>query len=377
MRVLLLVAGLFVASHAFAFPDMVRHGYVSCISCHTSMVGGGLLNEYGRSLAREVLSQKSLNGIPVAEGSEAFAYGVVKTPAWLLAGGDVRLLQYFEESKQVSRARFFIMQVDLEGSAQVTTQWRVFASLGRVEPKAANATAKDFVTSSRHGVEYLFTKPDDQKRMAIRLGRFMPAYGINFAEHTFVTRRLLDFQPGYERYGAELSWSGTRNSVIATGIASQADNNGIVEEKGGVVQAAMAWGEQSKLGLNYYQTERKDGAIQYSRRMMGAFAHLSLSKTWYSLIEADRIQGADQKWGFVEIFKLGYELHQGLHLIGAQEFANLNLDESNPKFEAFSVGAEWFPRPHWDLLALYRRERDTALSNDFKDVGWLILHFYL
>ena len=140
---------------------------------------------------------------------------------------------------------------------------------------------------------------------------------------------------------------------------------------------ASALGEKSKVGLNYYQTRRDDGSGPYTRRMMGGFAQLGFTKQWYGLLEADRPQGADQKWGLVETMKLGYEIQQGLHLVAMQEFANLNTENANPKRDAWGIGSEWFPRPHWDLYAVYRRERDTSVSNDFQDVVWLIGHFYL
>lgn len=368
----------FVSRLAWAFPDMVRNGYIHCNSCHTNMAGGGLLTEYGRALSRELLSQQTLAGIAPTERDEKFASGLLKTPDWLLLGGDVRLLQFFSESKAASRARFLIMQVDLDASAQISDRWRIFGSIGRVEPRMTDPTAKDYISSPRHGVEVLLSGLDDTQRVTLRAGRFMPAYGIGFAEHTFVTRRLLDFQPGQERYASELAWANERSSAIATWIFARTEGNGNRQEKGGTAQLATAIGERSKVGVNYYQTERHDATTASStRRIWGGFAHMGFTKSTYGLLEVDRPQSALGKWGLVETFKLGHELFQGLQLVGVQEFANLNVSESNPKYEAYSIGTEWFPRPHWDLYALYRQERDTALGNDFQSVIWLIGHFYL
>ena len=56
MRSLLLGLFAVVSSQAFAFPEMVRHGYTQCTACHVSPSGGGILTSYGRELAAEVLS---------------------------------------------------------------------------------------------------------------------------------------------------------------------------------------------------------------------------------------------------------------------------------------------------------------------------------
>ena len=377
MRILLFCL-LLVGSRAFAFPDMVRHGYTHCNSCHTQLSGGGLLNDYGRSLSREVLSAKSLAGFPSHEGDENFAYGLIKRPEWLLLQSDVRILQAFVESKTVSRARFMIMQVDLDASARVNEHLRFFGAAGRVEPLSLSQPRfKDYLSAPRLGAEYTFTKPDAENRITLRAGRFMPAYGIGFAEHKFFTRRLFEFEPGMERGAAEATWANDHTSVIATGIFNRYANNDMLKETGGALQVATAAGEKSKVGVNGYYTERKESGARYDRRILGAFAHIGFSKEVYGLLEVDQPKSAVGKWGLVELFKLGWEVQQGWHLFVVQEFANLDASKSNPRMEAFSAGTEWFPRPHWDLYALYRRERDTSLAADFQDQIWLIAHFYL
>ncbi len=366
-------------SVSHAFPDMVRHGYLQCVTCHVSVTGGNLLNSYGRSISKELLSQPTLGGKPSLEGDEEALYGFAPAPEWLVYGGDIRLLQTFIESKQASKGRFFVMQVDLDFAATlIADRLKAFFSIGRIESRLKEATAKDFVSSPRHGLEYVFSDPEASDRLGLRVGRFMPAFGIGFAEHTFVSRGVLGFGPGQERYAAELSWFNESYQVTATGVLSQASGNQILHENGGVLQVASAVGTDSKVGLNYYQSRQKTPAgLEFDRKILGAFTHWAFTKEWYALWDLARPQGADKKWGLVSTFKFGHEFHQGLHLLGVHEFANLNMEQTDPRFEAYSIGAQWFPRPHWDFLGYYRKERTTALNNDFQDAVWLIGHFYL
>lgn len=379
MKLLLLIFAALFGLRAEAFPDLVRHGYLQCITCHVSVTGGNLINPYGRSISKELLSQPTLGGKAAAEGDEEVLYGLAPGPEWLQYGGDVRILQSFIESKQASKGRFFIMQVDLDAAATVIAdRLKVVLSVGRIEPRVQEATAPDFVSSPRHWVELILSAPEADDRWAFRLGRFMPAFGIGFAEHTFVSRGLLGFGPGQERYAGELSLITENYQVIATGILSQASGNQIQHEQGGILQAATAIGSNSKLGLNYYQTKQKTPAgLEFDRKIYGAFAHISFTKEWYGLWDLARPKGADEKWGLVSTFKLGHEIRQGLHLLGVHEFANMNVDQADPRFEAYSVGAQWFPRPHLDFLGYYRKERNSALDNSFSDAVWLIGHFYL
>ena len=49
-----------------AFPNMVRHGYTSCITCHFNASGGGILRSYGKFVAGEMLGvlNTSENALP-------------------------------------------------------------------------------------------------------------------------------------------------------------------------------------------------------------------------------------------------------------------------------------------------------------------------
>src|SRR5579872_5347575 len=97
-----------LAQSAFAFPELVRHGYVNCTSCHVSPSGGGALTEYGRQLSADVLSMSSY------EGEGGFLHGAAKLPEWLAVGGDVRAIQIYRSTPQATQWRFLFMQADYE-----------------------------------------------------------------------------------------------------------------------------------------------------------------------------------------------------------------------------------------------------------------------
>src|SRR5687767_311170 len=90
-----------------AFPEMVRHGYVNCITCHVSPNGGGVMTPYGRELSREVLSAWGTE-------NETRFVGFFKTPEWVNLGGDVRLLQYYQDNILKKKTKFMLMQADAE-----------------------------------------------------------------------------------------------------------------------------------------------------------------------------------------------------------------------------------------------------------------------
>ncbi|CAN5715869.1 hypothetical protein BH10BDE1_BH10BDE1_03730 [soil metagenome] len=368
----------FTINRAEAYPEMVAHGYTHCTACHTNVAGGGTLNEYGRNLSREILSQKTLNGKVSPEGDEKFLWGTVELPKWLQLAGDIRTLQLLSESSVASRARFMIMQVDLDADLTLSPWLRSFLSVGRIEPRVDQPTAMDFVTIPRVGFDIALSPDDSAEKWNLRLGRFLPTFGIAFAEHTLASRMKLDFGPGQERYGAELSWLTEHSSLAATFIALQANGNQNKAERGGILQYSHSLGEKAKFNLSFYQSVREASpGGDYTRTVFGASVITQLPRDWYAMLEIDRPQGADSKWGLIEVLKIGNEIFQGLHAIGIQEYQNGEFDQANPRFESYGAGLEWYPRPHWELSGIFRRERNTAIRDEFDNVVWLIGHFYL
>ncbi len=373
------IAVVLSSAFANAFPQMVRHGYTHCVACHTNLAGGGTLNEYGRSLSIELLSQKTLGGKASVEGDGKFLWGSVELPQWLQLSGDIRTMQMMSESQAASRARFMIMQVDVDAELKLAPWLQSFLSIGRIEPRVDQPQATDFISIPRIGFDFRLSPEDSEERINARVGRFMPAFGIGFAEHTLASRRLLDFGPGQERYGAEVSWLNEKYSVIGTVIALQAQGNQNRFERGGILQVSRALGENAKVNLSYYESVRQAATAlrnEYTRRVYGASVITELPKNWYMMLELDRVQDVTQKWGLIEVLKVGHEFYRGLHIVGIQEYANIDMDKANPRFESYGIGAEWYPRTHWDFLGILRRERNTAVRDEFDNVLWLIGHFY-
>ena len=156
-------------SKAWAYPEMVTHGYGNCISCHASPTGGGLLTPYGRALSKELLSMKSDS--KGNSGSEQFLYNSVHLPKNLQVGGDVRFLQMFLENQYESSGRAIFMQADLEAMYSFSKKTRVLVSAGRQDVAKAQKAMDQFI-SRRHWINFLIGSEDNIEKHQLRLGRF-------------------------------------------------------------------------------------------------------------------------------------------------------------------------------------------------------------
>src|SRR6185436_14692730 len=168
-----LLALTLAPSTAWAEPMFLARQYTRCTACHYSPSGGGLLTPYGRQLSHRELSTTGASGTAPAPGADE----------------DPRGEQAF--------------LIDAIGAVQ-KSGWTAYATAGREPPESAvrnGRTQPDAAfISYEHWLGY-----QAHGGFGIRLGRFMPAYGVRFSDHTAYTRTNLDFDRNDQVYGVELS----------------------------------------------------------------------------------------------------------------------------------------------------------------------------
>lgn len=181
---------------SYGFPELSRHGYVSCATCHYSSSGGGLLNVYGVVQSDELLVANSLGRTPN------------ESPVSL--GAKLRVIQTQTETEKVFRRQFILMQSDIEAAV----------TLGRFTAVGTLGANHSDPFSRRH---YVLGKLSES--VALRAGKFLPLFGLGLPDHNLEIRR--GFGPESERYAGELSFSYDGGySVVSAfgggGIARQA-----------------------------------------------------------------------------------------------------------------------------------------------------------
>lgn len=374
MKSFLVLALLLFANKSFAYPEMIRHGYVNCMACHTTHQGGDMLSQYGRELGKELFSRNdSIFKAPNAEKN----YWEIETPEWLRVGANVRLLQTMTESSVASKGRFMIMQVDIDSLFKISDKVIVYASVGRYEPSKSDAEWRDFIYMPRAWAQYSENWRGGAEVGSIRAGRFYPVYGLNIAEHTYVTRRYLDFNPGQERVAAEFAWSNENYQVVATGLSKRARFDQYDNEEGYVLQVSKVFGKSARAGVNIYRSRLSQTGGDQDKAFEGVFALIGWTPEIATLFQADKIYYPNGKTGFVDFLKFSYEYAQGVQLFLTQEYYNADTEKTDPHLESYGVGVQYFPFPNFDIFATYKKTKDSSQLDEYQNVVWLIAHFYL
>lgn len=359
MKIIIFLTVLFLTTKVDAFPEMVRHNYPNCIACHESPSGGGLLTPYGRTISSSVLS---------TWGNEKEArpfYGAFEnryTTKYLNIGGDLRALQLHTNSKQAMVGRFIRMQTGIEAALKVY-KLKLVSFFGKQE--AENMVRGE---SIRH---YLMYSPTDE--VSLRGGRFVPNFGLNIPEHTLPTRRSLGFDQGSERDQFEAMWSGEKLNVSGSYSQTVATEVRKTQEKAFTTQVNYVLFDSYRLGANVWFGSENGK----KRQIYGVNGVFGFTEKFYYLTEFDLQNGVDNKKGLFHFSKIGYEVVKGLHLIGLEEYRKTDLKNEKTLLNAHGIGAQWYPRPHFDFELIWNKRRVAQQSNDYTDYAYLMLHYYL
>ncbi len=364
MTKLLVILSILASSTSFAFPGMIRHGYVNCTTCHVSPSGGGILTEYGHELSAEVLSTWS------KDGEEKFLYGSVAKHLSkdLLLGGDTRVIQTYQDNPMFTEKRFFLMQADLEGAYK----------MGKLTiDLEAGYLDSDTFQSLRHFFLYQFNDVD-----ALRLGKFKNNYGINTDEHMLSIKSNLGWNDETETYNLEYSRLTGKYSIFATAIfgapesISQKRNLTVGEigvvDHGGSLRASFSVAEKYEFGVSYFYGKK---AFEDWRSVAGPFVILGFTPNFFYMGELDF--QAQNGTGVYDYQRLTYEPIQGLQCYVTQEIAHPNNGDTAMQLSRYGLGVQFFPRPHSEIHAQWKWEEDVYDESQYHPVASLLWHYYL
>lgn len=342
---------------------MIRHHYVNCTACHFSPAGGGLLNAYGRTISFEVLS---------TWGGEKEArpfYGAVDSESlnqWLQIGGDMRAVQVHQENPQVRDGRFIPMQEGIE----IATFWSKFTAAAFI-----GKTNMDWVYRAVATRYYLMYQALDE--LTFRVGRFIPTFGLNIPQHTFSTRMGLGFNQGMERDSVEAMWSGEKWNFAFTVSKNPRFSAAGDVEQGEALQVNYTFADSYRLGASYWYGESET----QRRQIFGLHAVLGFTEKLYALTEVDYVKrdpvtNKSFVAGVNHFGKIGYEIYKGFHLQAVEEQSKGDLELDATAFNSYGLGFLFYPRPHFEIEALFSKRHSFSGASVTEDYDYLMLHYY-
>ena len=367
MRALAIVIALLVWSGtADAYPQFQLAFDQTCSGCHISPTGGNLLNENG------LASAESISQLGTAP---EFMYGALGTPAWLTLGGDLRASTGFIATPEKVLASF-PMQIELYGAA-VFGSFSVHANFGPRPSQFGNEVATS-VWSREH---YLMWRqnPDDTSVGGVyaRAGRFMPVFGLRFAEHPSYVRRYGGAQLYSETYGINAGYVSPKWEAHVTGFLEDPLTNPVEPRNGVAALGEVRVTEAAALGLEgMYQTTADDSKIRagvLGKYYLGGAGLLLQAELQYVYTMID---GTDFNVAQVLGYLMGSKmLGDFLMLDIGVGYFDQNLRISEVDREAVDVNLHYFLTSHIELVWNSRFEM-LSFGKDGPNSGYSLLQLH-
>jgi hypothetical protein len=370
------VAAILWSRPASAYPWMIRHEYQGCVPCHADPSGAGLLTEYGRAMAENVLRSRYGSKAPDEPAVYSrFLFGI-PTPDWLLLGGSVRNgIQFLKPAGAPFTAPLFL-EMEADVKAQVTlSRFRAYGSIGWMRQGAQLTQITSHVDSADCGLvgsnicegnlvsreHWVGVDLGEDKQFLLRAGRIDVPFGIRMDEHDLFVRSTQTTRTNInesQQDGVALSYTGqtVRGEIMAIAGNYQLNPDAFRERgySGFVEFSVKPWAAVGASSLvTYAKTDFVTQTSNTVRQVHGAFARLVPVHQLVILTEADAmITTSDTSGtvpGFIAMAQADVEPTQGLHIVVTGE--SMVQGGSGGPYASYDgwFGLLWFFAPHTDV----------------------------
>lgn len=345
-KVVLVFAILFIScAQVFSLPRFSLRYKDSCQSCHINPTGGMMRTEDGFEFGKNILSM-------ISPRDKDFPL-TPKLSDNISFGFDYR--SQFLFSEQLHRTDF----QDMTGSIYLNAA---------VAPKI-NVTARyDFVNIIWEWYATAKILPNDSY---IKVGSFIPDFGIHLDDHTAYTRggdygllfstgaiQGLIYNPFFTVTGIELGVNLAKHAVLTASVGKSKLN--------GFFAADPTWTSRFEyspsigkvnlmFGGSYSDTKMRSGAGFHDSQLYGGFAGVGYDRFTlmgeYDLANDYILQNT--KSGAM-MFEAAYQLMVGLEAVVRYDRFDPNTDISNDTFSHWILGFEFYPYSFVEIKPQFR-----------------------
>jgi len=369
LRYLSILALVGLARPSSAEIQFLAKQYTRCAACHYNPSGGSLLTPYGRSLSREEISTWGRSAEEeVGAGTEEHSlYGLLGAGTRPLdVGIDLRPTRLEISSSHFEMTRDFLMRADVQVAFR-KDRWTAYAEVGRQPTEPATFISRE---------HWLMYQEDDG--LGVKVGRFLPAFGLRLAEHTALNRRNLGFDQDDQVYGIELT--DTRDNRLVQFSFGPGRAESLLDDDGNTSFTAtgrVQWelGRGKVLALSgLYRGATDHAPQQWMGNVAIGWSPAPRLSIWTELNTrvAEGWKGTPE---YVVFNETSFELYRGVWLKFSPQLST-ELGNVSGGLSRWSLGAQLFPRAHWNVNVSWLRD-GNRITDTTVDTLVLQLHIYL
>ncbi len=300
-----------------------------------------------------------------ARAEEEFLFGAVGSDAPLQLGLDLRPSQLrIEAAGRELPDRNLLMNLDLQAAWRFGN-WTAYGTAGR-RPGGGFVSYEHWIARQV------------SDRVSVRGGRFLPAYGVRFADHTALSRRQLGLGEDDQVYGVELGLSSDLALLQVAVGPGRAES--LLDDDGRAASTLSGrlqhdFGSRTVLVGSVLHRGDSDRAPRSTAAGVSfGYAPVGWLTTWTQAdVRSQDLPGANRT--VILTNQTSVEAWRGIWFRVSPQWYRVP-DNPRAEIRRMVYGLDLYPRTHWHLnLSWYR---DRFVSSDRLDRRLLLqLHLYL
>ncbi len=208
-----------LSPEADALPQFTLLTGNKCLNCHISTQGGGLRNELGWYMEKDMkLFSAHSVGLEFIEKAESNSLA----DGALILGFDARVQMTRSPRTATSPTRFIPMQTAVY-AAWVAAPWLTLEGMAELGALAEQAMGTPLPFAGMQGWSASAMIQPSLALPQLRIGHFQPSIGIRYDDHTMLVRQVAGantipiIAPNFAEYGAELNYDGLQWLSLTAG----------------------------------------------------------------------------------------------------------------------------------------------------------------
>lgn len=364
---------------SFAYPKFAAYTGEKCVSCHVNPTGGGLRNPYGVKYSRDELFMNFLKKInKETELNTQITKGIQ-------IGSDMRMIFIDDQIAEgiPNFNTFFQMQGDLYVHAKMNKYLSLLVAPGLYIPNNSGSGA----VPTKYEIYGLISNLP--AGLYMKIGRFLPNYGIRIPEHRAYQRNFNDFYTPYaDDAGIEVGIAPsffTLTAALSNGSSTDVTgtrNNtfDFDNQKQFLTSADFRWADKKSkytfgIGGSFLTNPFKwdpTNNINALRQLAGGFLSVGLFQRVAILGEFDynRLKIADSvstRRDFTTIFgEVDIRVVKGLE--AKFQFENYNpqlgIKDAPLQMRRYSFGLEFYPMTGLEIETIFRYVDEPGKTTD-------------
>jgi len=361
------------ASSLAALPRFATRENVLCSHCHVNANGGGLRNEYGAGYySKQILPMDHWGEF----GTEKFT---AQLNDFIRYGADVRAQYYRYDDGNTSSQAIFPMQTDIYFGVNPSEKITFYLETALLQSLAASEVWGQLNILPLDGY--------------LRVGQFLPAYGLRLDDHTAFIRggnvgglvlsdvlsggitphQGLQWTPQATTDGIEIGLQPT--NYIFTASFGKARNNPDYSFAANIAHVFYINYTNFLVGVSVFNGNYYPGLDPYTYG--GAYLGINWNRfTFLGEVDVTRDYSGKGNTGYATYSELGISLAKGVAAIVRYEVYDADIDYTGQSLERISIGADLYPVPYIELKPQFRLLTTAADKNYQRSEFLFQAHFW-